>query len=178
MLPIYLAVLAAIVLAAEGCGSSSKTPSTDASTAATSQAASTASAPKVAMVTLPTGKPLTHARWIAKGEAICAHLNAQLAANSVKSTSEFARALPIAAADERAEFRALVKLVPPPSYSKAWQQFLTDTKQWSENSAKLAQSTTPAQFTMSGALLTATKDLHERLAAIAKHAGFKECALV
>jgi hypothetical protein len=184
----YLAVLvlATTALAASGCGGSSiTTTTTDASTTAapptTSTAtttAATATAPKVAVVTLAAGKPLTRAQWIARGEAICARLNAQLAANTVKSTSEFARVLPLAAADERTEFTALVKLVPPPSDAKAWQRFLTDTEQWAENSSKLAQSETPGQFTLKVPLVTSTKDLHERLAAIAKRAGFKECALV
>jgi hypothetical protein len=121
---------------------------------------------------------LTHAEWISKGEAICSRLNAELAADSVKSQREFGRALPQAAADERAEAIELAALVPPKIEAAGWQQFLTSTQQWSENSAKLGEAARAGIFNTSLPLFRETEKLHAYLTAIVRHDGFKECALL
>lgn len=177
-------LLTMITLVASGCGGSSKAEvTTSASSTTTTTTASTSAVtptptPKVAVVRLASGTPLTRAEWIKKGEAVCAKLNAQLAANTIRTPSDFARVLPQAAAYERAEFNSLVKLAPPASMSKDWQHFLTATEEWAENSLKVANLATPGNFNINTPLAVATKNIHEHLAAIAKRDGFKECALV
>jgi hypothetical protein len=178
------AAFAVVVLATTGCGNSSKTSTATAAsattTATTTSSTPTASTPTtttISPVVIATGKPLTHAQWLAKGDAICARLNTQLAANGVKSLNEFARVLPEVAAYEHTELTQLVKLVPPPSQREDWQKFLNETREWAENSAKLGQSAQTTQFTLTEPLVVTTRKLHERLARVAKREGFKECSL-
>ena len=180
VLHIHLAALAlvAVTFAAAGCGGSSKTTTATATTASSTTTPDTTTSTSVAVVKLASGRPLTRAQWLARGDAICARLNSQLGANTVKSTKEFARALPVAAAYERAELARLVKLVPPPSMATDWQQFLTSTQQWAENSTKLGESAQGGHFTLTAPLVITTRNLHEHLAGIAKRDGFKECSLV
>jgi hypothetical protein len=183
VLQVHLAALAlaAMALAVSGCGSSSKsaTATTSSTTAATIPASSTTStaAPTLTAVKLATGTPLTHAEWLARGDSICARLNAQLAANTVTSIRQLAQVLPQAAAYERAEFVKLVKLVPPSADATSWQKFLTETQQWAANSAALGRSARTTQFTLNEPLVTVTRSLHEKLARRAKQEGFKECSL-
>ncbi len=186
MLSVHIATLvtATAVFIASGCGGSSTTGTTsNTSTFSKHAAAQTtrstaATQPKAALIAIPLGTPLTRSEWIKKGEAVCSKLNAQLAANTAKSTSEFARILPQAAAYEHTELVTLAKLIPPASMALDWRQFLTETKEWSENSLKIAQATPPGQFKIDTPLAVATKNIHEHLAAIARRDGFKECALV
>jgi hypothetical protein len=181
--------LAAITLAASGCGgsktaattaaASSTAPSIPTTNSAPTTATSTTTTPTpVVGVKLASGKPLTRAQWLAKGDAICGRLNAQLAATPVKSIQEFTRVLPQAAAYERAELAQLVKLVPPTSKASEWQTFLVNTQQWAENSTRLGQLAQTSPIKLTNPLVTTTRKLHERLAHLAGHDGFKECSLV
>jgi hypothetical protein len=184
---VLLAQIAALVLAAgafavSGCGGSSTTNTAQTVATATQATATTSShtvtAPPPPTVKLATGTPLTRAQLRAKAEVVCKRLNAQLAVTSVKTLKELGRALPQAAADEHAEFAQLIKLVPPSSMTNEWQQFLGGTKEWAENSAKLAVSARTRQLSLSAPLLLETRAIHEHVAHLAKQAGFKECALV
>jgi hypothetical protein len=179
---VALALLATTLMAA-GCGGSSKagetstsaatTPTTTA--AGTTAAANTAPVPTVT-VKIASGKPLTRAQWIAKGDAICARLNRELDAISVKTAAELPRVLPQEAAYERAEVAQLATLVSPASSAKDWQEFLNATLQWAEGSAKLAEygrfgdaiTRTPLAATVIG--------IHEHVMKIAKRNGFRACS--
>jgi hypothetical protein len=179
----HLAAFALVVsaLVMSSCGGSSKSGSQTAGAivAAPGSITSSATLSLATVVVKPVaGKPLTHAEWITKGEAICARLNAQLAATPAKSVTEFARALPQAAAYEQSELAQLVKLTPPPSRASDWQQFLTGTREWADDSAKMGASARAGQFNANMPLFQATQKAHEKLAAIAKRDGFKECALL
>jgi hypothetical protein len=187
VLHIHLAALAlaAFALVVSGCGSSSKSSATTsaantttATTTSSTSAPTTTTTTPVVAVKLATGKPLTHTQWLAKGDAICARLNNQLAASGVKSIRELGQVLPQAAAYEHAELAQLVKLVPPAADAKSWQEFLAETQRWAENSTKLGQSAQTAQFSLNEPLVGITRKLHEHLAHRAKHQGFKECSLV
>jgi hypothetical protein len=188
VLQVHLAALtlAVVVLAVSGCGNSSKsataTPSSAAAaTTPTSSATSTPTpTPKTTLtaVKLATGRPLTHAELLARGDSICTRLNAQLAASSVTSVRQLGQVLPQAAAYERAEFAKLVRLVPPSVDAADWQKFLTETQQWAEDSTLLGQSARTAEFTLNEPLVGITRRLHEHLARRAKQEGFKECSLV
>jgi hypothetical protein len=176
--------LATTMLVTAGCGNSSKSEptttvaSTTPSTTATTTTTTSTAPAKVVAVKVAKGRPLTRGEWIAKGDAICARLNAQLAATKVKTPADFARALPQAASYEHAELIQLATLVPPVSKAKDWQEFLLGTQQWSENSAELGQVAQSPKFTLTGQLVITTKKIHEVLANLAKHDGFKECSLV
>ena len=176
--------LATTAFVASGCGSSSSTTTTTTTAASTPATTASTTTPPVATVPAPptialaSGTPLTRAQLITKGEAICTRLNAQLGASTAKSLAELARALPVAAAEEKAEFVQLVKLVPPATMASAWREFLAETKQWSEDSEKLAISTQTQQLSLTAPLVQSTRAIHEHLAHVAERAGFKECALI
>lgn len=182
MLSANLAALALAVatVATTGCGSSAKPANTNSSTgsSATTAVTSTTRTSSPQTVKLAAGKPLSRREWIAKGDAICSRLNAWLAANPVKSVREFAQILPQAAAYEREEYNRLIQLVPPASKTKDWLTFLAQTRQWAENSAAIAASAQSGQFTLNTPLATSTRKIHESLAHLAGHDGFKACSLV
>ena len=182
--------IATTMLAASGCGNSSKTVSTtiSGSTAATTNAAETTSeakapvttpapsAPvKVATVQVATGTPLAKAQWIAAGDAICAHLQTELAANPVKGTKTFAVVFPQAAALERVEVSELGKLVPPRSNTKDWQTLLTKSLESAENTATLGRAAQTREIKLDDPLIVTTTKIDGEIHVIAKRDGFKHC---
>jgi hypothetical protein len=176
-------IFAIAMLAVSGCGSSSKTGSTSTSaqvtpttTAATTTTPTSTTSPT--QVKEVSGAPLTRAEWIAKGDAICAQLNTQLAANVVDKSNGFATVLPQAAAYEHAEVVQLTKLVPPSSQAKDWHMFLAETQRWSENTAKLGASAKSGHFTLSTPLVALTTKIRANVVSIAKREGFKYCSEV
>lgn len=175
-----LFAIGTIVLIASGCGSSSPKTISASSTPARTSTAPSRTTPAAQPVIVATGRPLTRSQWLRKGDAICARLNSWLATNSVKSTADFAVVLPQAAIHERAELESLVKLVPPAAHRRDWREFLRATQQWAANSETLGRvaQAEGAAFNVNLPLARATKDLHERLAHVAKREGFKECSLV
>lgn len=177
--------LAAAGLAASGCGgSSSKTGSISTSADATTGTATSASAPAttttpviIAKVKVASGKPLTRAQWIAKGDAICARVNAELETVSSKTIAELRRTLPQSAAYERVAVAELAKLVPPTAMVNDWQQFLTDTLQSAEDAVKLGESVGPGQDVLKSPLATTIRAVREQMTKVAKRDGFKACSL-
>jgi hypothetical protein len=186
MLPTTLVAIVvtalAITLIATGCGSSSKSRETGSSANSNSvlnSAASSAPATKpTGTVTVVIGKPLSHARWIAKGDAICRRLLGELTTLSVKSTAEYPRVLPQGAAFMRTALAQLAKLVPPTSQAKDWNEFLNTNLQWAEASEALAK------FGYLGKAITKSQQaliqqkLERRGIAIATRDGFKVCSRV
>jgi hypothetical protein len=179
--------LAAMTLTTAGCGSSSKNGSTTtvagAPAASTSSPVTTASTstqasslPPAVAVSVANGKPLTRARWIAKGDAICAELNRELQALKVKRAGELPRVLPQAAAYVRTEVVQLAKLVPPASKASDWKRFLSATLQWAEGTAKLAEFAKLGDSITVSPVAKATIALHGRLVSMAQHDGFKVCS--
>jgi hypothetical protein len=180
--------LTTAALAAIGCGSSSKSVSSK--SASTSSAASTASTRTVTptelpRVTLPvasvkiaSGKPLTPARWIARGDAICGHLQGELEKTAIKRLADLPRVLPRWAAYVRVEVGQLAKLVPPASKASGWQQYLNEALQWGEGVAKLAESTTAGNAILKSPLANAVARVHDHIQKVAKLYGLKECSLV
>ncbi len=173
--------LVSSVLMVAGCGESSKKGETKTSTVTTSTTSNTstdanASVPPVT-VKPASGKPLVRARWIVKGDAICARTNIQVEALHVKVAAELPRILPQSAAYERAEVVALSKLVPPAAYAGDWQKFLTTTLQMAEGSDKLATLGRYGDSIMNTPLASTVTRIHERAMSIAKHSGFKACSM-
>lgn len=173
--------LAATTLAAAGCGGSSKAGSTSASAGTTP---TTTTAAPVSTVPVPTvtvkvasGKPLARARWIVKGDAICARFHAELEAVHVKRAAELPRVLPQVAAYERAEVVQLARLVPPASKASDWQQFLNATLQEAEASAKLVEYARLGDAITRTPLAATMISLHNYRTKIAKRDDFKKCSL-
>jgi hypothetical protein len=175
--------LATAALAAIGCGSSSKSAST--SSAASTASTRTVTPTELPRVTLPaasvkiaSGKPLTPARWIARGDAICAHLQGELEKTAIKRLADVPQVLPRWAAYERVEVAQLAKLVPPASKASSWQQYLNEGLQWAEGTAKLAESTTAGNAILKSPLANAVARVHDHMQKVAKLYGLKECSLV
>jgi hypothetical protein len=174
-------VLAATTFAAAGCGSSSKggSATTAASTAALSTTVATAASsntvPPAVAVPVASGKPLTRAQWLAKGDAICARLFRKLEPLAIKKIRELPRVLPQAAAYQRAAVAKLAKLVPPTSKAGDWQVFLRTTLRSAETEAKLAEYGKLGEAITRSPVGTAMVALQKHLAEMAKHDGFKVC---
>jgi hypothetical protein len=176
MLHTYLAalMLAAIALAASGCDGSSKSPATT-PVATTPQTATTSS---TQVSTTETAKPLTRAQLLAQANAICGRAKAQLSSTVVKSQQEYARALPQAAAYERAAVSELTKLVPPASVASDFQQVLAALQQFSANTANLSDYAQTSEIIAGNALYRNAIQAQEQLHVIAGRTIFKACALV
>lgn len=180
MLHIQLAALAlvAVALVASGCGGSSKTAgSTTTTTAASTAAATTTAATQpTTTVTLATGKPLTHAQWIAKGEAICTRTNSSMSATTAQTPKEFGRTFPQIAIYEHIESQELSKLVPPASKTHDWAQIVNNLQIISEESNVIATDFQAQNYKAGVPILKAAERLHEELNETAKHDGFNECS--
>ena len=172
--------LAATAFTAGGCGGSSKATSTaSGGTTATATQTTTAAASQTTTtaVKLASGKPLTRAQWIAKGDAICARLNTQLSATVVKSPSDLERVLPQATLYERSALAQLSSLVPPSRYRSPWLHLLSNVEHWAANSAAMAAETHSGHFKINTRLFETTDAYHENFASIARHSGFKVCSV-
>lgn len=180
--PFAALALTAVILTAAGCGGSSKTTSTETSAAATAPTTSTTGATTQATATVAakpaSGKPLTRAEWISKGDAICAHLNTQLDATPIKTVAEFARVLPQAVLYERAALAQLSTLVPPPSEASNWRHILTNVAEWANDSAKVGVEAQSSNFSLTSPAMRATRVYHEGFAHLSKRSGFKQCSVV
>jgi hypothetical protein len=168
------------VLIAVGCGGSSTskhdaTSQSEARATAVTGAAGTTPAPFVT-VKVSSGKPLTRAQWIAKGDAICTHFNHETAKLTVVSRSELFRVLPQAVAYMRVEVAELARLVPPRSKASEWQEFLNDNLQSLEDISKLVESTKAVSALTSSPLATAARNLRKHFEKVAGDNGFKVCS--
>lgn len=178
MLPTRLAAMAlttSALLAASGCGGSSKDTSTTASsttkaTAVTATAPPTTPAPKVA-----TGTPLTRAQFIAKANSICTHTNAKRSAIVVVHASEYARELPQAVIYDATETNELSKLVPPDALRHDWSQFLSDFHLYTEYTNTIAKYAQANNLSVGKSLLPAAERIHHRFASIAARDGLTGC---
>jgi ABC-type transport system substrate-binding protein len=167
--------LAATMLAVAGCGGSSKTAATTAAATSTGSA-TTGSATTPSTATGP-AKTTAEAEFIARGDAICAHLKAQINASPVSKATDFARVLPQVAAYEQAEQAELSKLTPTAALVNDWKHILSDTRKMAEGTVKLAEYVkSHNNSTVPSSLLRPVRIAHENLAHIAKHDGFTQCS--
>ncbi len=170
--------LAATTLLASGCGGSSKTTSSTAAVTAPATVATPTPTATATPIKFASGRPLTRAKWIAEGDAICAHTDRRLAAISVTSTRELVHALPQAAAYEKAEVRDLSKLVPPASMAGDWAQIVNDLQIFAEDSIKIAQYAEVKNASAGVPLVHAQNNIHKQMAAVARRDGFKQCSRI
>lgn len=176
-------VLAVSMLVVAGCGGSSKSGSatTAANTAVSSTttattATSSATLPPVVAVPVARGKPLTRARWLANGDAICTRLFGEVKQLSVKGVNELPRVLPQAAAYERATVAELAKIVPPASKANDWETFLRTFLRSTQVEVKLAEYGKLGGAITRSPVATAWLTDQSKLRNIAKHDGFKVCS--
>ena len=174
--------LATIVLTAAGCGSSSKSTTGTTAAASTPSTARTASIPTPPAQTLPahtvklvTGTPLTRARWIAAGDAICARVNRKVAGNPVVTAADYARLLPEFAAYYSKEATDLSKLVPPASMAHDGEQLVNGLQLLSEYLIKASQPYAAGNTSAGRQLFKAALLVQQRPIAVAKRDGFKQC---
>jgi hypothetical protein len=167
--------LAASALLAFGCGGSSKAAASNAVAAATTTTTAPAAAPPPTTVKLATGKPLTRAKWIAEGDAICAHVNTEVAAITAVSASEYGRLIPQIAAYYSTEAYDLSRLVAPAAMAGDGARIVNGIQLLSEYLHRSAQ-----EF-QAGDTRTATKRFRAAVAvqkqpiAVARRDGFKKC---
>jgi hypothetical protein len=177
MLHTQLAALALAVAAvtASGCGSS-KTGSTTTAAETTASTASTASV-NTTPATIATGAPLSRARWIAEGDAICATTNDKFATLGARNNTQFLRALPQAAIYYTSESEDLSKLVAPKSMTHDWEQIVDDIHLTGEYANAVAQDIKANQQQSGVQLLRKAEELRKDTLHIAKRDGFKWCSL-
>jgi hypothetical protein len=174
--PIAALGLAALALAASGCGKSSTTSTTSAAagSAATTAIASQPTTPVV--ITVAKGTPLPRATWIARGDAVCKATNAKLSATVAKTTADFVRLLPQAAIYEHTEAVELSKLVPPPAMAANWARMVNETQGFSEDSIKLAAYVRAKNSQTGRLVLHAVNRLQQGFTTLARRYGFKICS--
>jgi hypothetical protein len=174
--PLAALALAASALLASGCGGSSKPA---ASTAAATTPATTASTltptPPPTTLKLATGKALTRAQWIAQGDAICAHVNTEVAAISVRTVSEDARLIPQIAAYYSTEASALSKLVPPVSMASDGSRIVNGIQLVSEYLYRSAQELQAGDTSTGGQTFRAAVAVQKQPIAVARRDGFTKC---
>lgn len=166
--------LTAGALAVAGCGGSSKGGATTAASGPT-QAVSTGAA-STATVKLASGKPLSRAEWIVRGDAICAPANKRRAINTVKSSLEIVPVLRRLAVYDKTEATELGQLAPPPSKSGDWRQIVYGLQLLGQYTVKAAEYA-PSDPSAVSPLLAKSNQAYAQLAAIAKRDGFKFCSV-
>jgi hypothetical protein len=175
MLHIQLAALAlaSTALAVSGCGSS-KTGST---TTAASTTTPTATAITTSTVSVATGKPLTRAQLIAKGDAICAITNTKRLGATASSKAELVRTLPQLALYNGEESESLSKLVPPASMAHDWTLIVNDLHLYGEYANSAAQYAKENQEKTAGHQYEKAIKLIEQVMSTGRRDGFKYCSL-
>jgi hypothetical protein len=178
-----VALVVAGALIAAGCGGSPVSKSGVSRTAsAIGQAGTspTGTPTSAAAVTVASGKPLSHRRWISLADGTCAQLASKLGSTPIKSEQDYARVLPVAISYERSELVELAKLQPPVSRTKDWQEYLTGTQESIANTARVAEYARSSSFTLSDSriksIIVAGAGISEHLRQIARRDGLKACA--
>lgn len=182
--------LAAASLALGGCGGSSKTTASTItattsadSTPTTSTTAASTSLPPATVVKVATGTPLTRAQLIAKGDAICARVNAQVDKVTTQvnvppnvARREFLEGFSKAARYETIETNELSKLVPPASLAHDWGLIVNDFHRYVQYADAAARAAEAKDIKAIEPLIKPGEAIHEKLDAIAKRDGFKYCS--
>ncbi len=166
--------LAAITLAASGCGGSSKTVST--TTAAVTSVPATTTTTATTPAAKESANALTSAQLIASGDAICARINAKRASTTLTKTQDYARLVPPLGAYEQAEAAKLSKLTPPASMASEWKQIASGVEAVADDTAKIGQDIKSNRDNAGSVLLTKATKIQVQTNAVAKRAGFKDCA--
>jgi hypothetical protein len=173
-------VLGTAALAGSGCGGSSKASSASSSATPTTAHATPPTPPQIPTSGIPlaSGKPLSKAEWIKRGEAICARSNTRAATVTVSKPREYATALPQIALYVRLEAHELSRLVPPTPTAHDWTRYVNGLwldGQYITEAANMFKAKATSQT--AGAAAIRANSLHEELDRIAERDGFTECAV-
>jgi hypothetical protein len=143
--------IAALVLAASGCGSTPK-------------------------------PPLTRAQLTSKADAICRTVTAKLEATSkgesASTPQQLERLTTKVSGFEQEALSELTALVPPPALEAQWQRFVDGAQRIAEATAKIGEYIASKDTTASKAVISEVQATQERMVAIAKRNGFKDCEKV
>jgi hypothetical protein len=169
--------LAAVALVASGCGGSSKKASTTAASTASTTATTPAVSPPAASIKVASGRPLTQAGWIAKGDAICSRANEKLATSIITSISNAPRVFRQISVYMQIEAQELSKLVPPKPATHDWAQIVNGLQLDSRYQNTMAGYAQEKKFTFANPLVERSANLHKHVAELAGRHGFKECSL-
>jgi hypothetical protein len=153
------ALTLAVLLAAAGCGGSSKSEAPGSGSSVTSVAT---------------------ARLIATADAICERLDARLARTTPVhlDSRTIARSAPQNAALERAALTELGKLAPPASLADDWKQIIAYRRTLADELARLGRYAKANDTRAVKALAVSKKRVHEKLFALAARDGFRVCSQV
>jgi hypothetical protein len=164
-------VLTAFMLAATGCGGSTKPKTASGPTTAASGPTTTSE---------PTSGLLTQAEMIAKTNAICGRLATKLNSSKFQSTQEFLQLAPHLTALERSTVADLRKLTPPSSLAYGWKQAILSIQTLADNTDKAIQYLKSARTAPNrvGALISANVKTRAPMLAAAGRAGFRECTQI
>jgi hypothetical protein len=149
-----------------GCGGGSAA-TTAASTAASTDASTT-----------PGSRP--ESGFIAKADAICARLNSQISGRepSKITMSEIARLSLAHATLEQKALNELTRLVPPSSLAGDWKRIIAYRRTLIDELIKFAQYAKANDTRAVQTLSVSKEQVHRKLTATAKRAGFTACARV
>lgn len=177
-------MVGAAALVASGCGGSSKTSpasrTASRSVPPTKVSATMQTEPQIPTSGIPlaSGRPLSKAEWIKRGEAICTRSNTRAAAITATQPREYATALPQIALYVRLEARELSKLVPPTPKAHDWARYVDGLWLASQYAVEAANKLkAKATFQTARSALIRANSLHEEIDKIAKRDGFTECAV-
>ncbi|HEY5261468.1 MAG TPA: hypothetical protein VIJ33_05105 [Solirubrobacteraceae bacterium] len=120
-------------------------------------------------------KPLTRAELTAKANAICKAVTAKLPKKAAGSMQEIARLAGKLASSEQGALTELSKLVPPADLESDWKTFIADAEKLAENTAKLGEDAKSNNLKVAGPLISSSENLEQRMLAIAKRDGIKNC---
>jgi hypothetical protein len=153
-----LAILAALMAAGCGGGSSKTEPSGS---------------------SRPPGESVTVARLIAQADPICRRLNVELAAAArARSSVALATSALRNAALERTAVAELSKLTPPAALAQDWRQILEYRRTLAEELVKLGGYAKANDTQAIKALAVSKKRVHKQLFEIARRDGFAHCSRV
>jgi hypothetical protein len=168
-----IATLAATgaVLAAAGCGGSSKSSSAGTGNGTASNSTTAAdTTPK------PTGPQLSRTQLIAKADAVCARVNKKRNSVSLSSPESYMTLLSPFAAYEKNAMAELARLNPPSSLKNNWEKFVRGDESVANTTSKLAQYAAEGNIKITQSLVIALNQTERQVTATAKHAGFVACA--
>ena len=175
MLHVYSVVLATTltVLAAAGCGSSTKTgqTSTVAATSATTQQSTVTSS----AVPVATGPALSRATFLTRADAICRRTNVKRGNVHITNSRNFVLYMPRLTEYQQAAVADLSKLVPPPSLASDWQAMLSAEQRIAAAYAKATTLVRSGEFGPARAALVAAVGSQSQLSSIGSRDGFHDC---
>jgi hypothetical protein len=141
-----IALVAATLVAAAGCGSSSK--------------------------------PLTRAELTKQANTICKKVTVKLQAatkKGVSSVQQIAHLAPELASFEETALVELGKLIPPAELESDWKTFISGAQTLAENTSKLGEYAKANNLKGAKPLIKSSTTTQQRMVAIAKRDGLKEC---